>query len=124
MKQIEKNLMAPDLSESISVSWAFLAVSRAEARLSSSATVMLTTRATLPGIIMFKFQYTVFNELSSSLIFLPHSPFLFKIEIFPPKGSEDFQRLGRCMKMLNNLPFQVHFQTTFPHNVCQVFWLK
>ena len=67
--------MAPDLSESISVSWAFLAVSRAEARLSSSATVMLTTRATLPGIIMFKFQYTGFNELSSSLIFLPHSPF-------------------------------------------------
>ena len=83
--------MAPDLSESISVSWAFLAVSRAEARLSSSATVMLTTRATLPGIIMFKFQYTGFNELSSSLIFLPHSPFFLKLKSFPQRVQRIFK---------------------------------
>ena len=115
--------MHPDLSESISVSWAFLAESRAEARLSSSATVMLTTRATLEEIIKKTLNSKGFNYLPSSLIFLPQPPF-FKIEIFPPKGSEDFQRFGKCTKMLNNLPSKVHFQTTFPHNVFQVYWLK
>ena len=116
----QTQIMHPDLSESISVSWAFLAESRAEARLSSSATVMLTTRATLEEIIKKTLNSKGFNYLPSSLIFLPQPPF-FKIEIFPLKGSGDF---GKCTKMFNNLPFQVHFQTTFPHNAFQVYWLK